>query len=291
METMIFEQAILDMTYSPNGKYLAVFFKSCQIVIFNAANNYQPIKTIDYEFPNSNYSSLCFSADSAMLANISSNANTVTIWECRNFTLKFELDLTGDLIRKVCFAPNGKDFILLTNSSKLKFYRVNASGLTFMKDTYGITDLETYDFEVSPNNQYIAVAGKDGVVKVFDYFMRGEVLPASQAFLGHLRSSNKILFSSDTSSIFSLGEGNGIFKWRFYGDRSMPENITKCFEKLETQKEKLEELTNQNNVADMSDRALLERAEWQEQNLLSMPGPDPLMGSDGLQMRPDLTYA
>ena len=71
----------------------------------------------------------------------------------------------------------------------------------------------------------------------------------------------------------------------------MPENITKCFEKLETQKEKLEELTNQNNVADMSDRALLERAEWQEQNLLSMPGPDPLMGSDGLQMRPDLTYA
>ena len=62
-----------------------------------------------------------------MLANISSNANTITIWETFNFSLRYKLDVTGDLISKIQFAPNGKDLVLLTTSSKLKFYRLGAS--------------------------------------------------------------------------------------------------------------------------------------------------------------------
>ena len=33
--------------------------------------------------------------------------------------------------------------------------------------------------------------------------------------------------------IYSIGEGNGIFKWSFFGEREMPLDITKHFEKLE----------------------------------------------------------
>ena len=58
------------------------------------------------------------------MANISSNANTVTIWETVNFSLRYHLDITGDIISKIRFAPNGKDIVLLTTSSKLKFYRL-----------------------------------------------------------------------------------------------------------------------------------------------------------------------
>ena len=47
------------------------------------------------------YYSLSFSPDGKYLANISSNANNVTIWETKNFSLKFHLDLTGDIIAKI----------------------------------------------------------------------------------------------------------------------------------------------------------------------------------------------
>ena len=121
---------------------------------------------------------MAFSADSKYLANISSNANNVTVWETRNFSLKFHIDLTGDIVSKVKFAPNGKDLVILTTSSKLKFYRIGFSELQFSKDIYGVTDLECQDFEISPNNKFIACCGREGVVKVYDYFMRGSAVPS-----------------------------------------------------------------------------------------------------------------
>ncbi len=87
------------------------------------------MKSIDYEFPNENYFSLAFSPDGKYLANISSNANNVTVWETKNFSLKYHLDLTGDIVAKLAFAPNGKDLVILTSSSKLKFYRISFSDL------------------------------------------------------------------------------------------------------------------------------------------------------------------
>lgn len=45
-----------------------------------------------------------------------------------------------------------------------------------MKEAYGITDMECLDFEISANNKFIFVAGREGVIKVYDYFMRGDVI-------------------------------------------------------------------------------------------------------------------
>lgn len=93
--------------------------------------------------------------------------------------MKFHLDLTGEVISKIKFAPNGQDLVILTTSSKLKFYRITYSELLFNKEIYGVTDLECTDFEISPNNKFIACSGKEGVVKVYDYFMRGSAIPSS----------------------------------------------------------------------------------------------------------------
>ena len=85
---------------------------------------YQPIKNIDVPLPFHTYCSVTFSPDSQLLANVSSNGNTITVWETRNFTLRYELDVTGDLITKIVIAPNGKDLVLLTTTSKVKIYRL-----------------------------------------------------------------------------------------------------------------------------------------------------------------------
>jgi WD40 repeat protein len=63
--------------------------ENSRIIIFDVSNEYAPVKTIDYDFPNNNYLSLDFTKDGKYLANISTNANTITIWETDNFTLKY----------------------------------------------------------------------------------------------------------------------------------------------------------------------------------------------------------
>ena len=211
------------------------------------------MKNIDYELPNQNYCSLSFSTDSSMLANISSNANTITVWETSNFSLRYHLDVTGDIISKIQFAPNGKDLVLLTTSSKLKFYRLGSSSrdteLIHIKDSYGITDMECLDFQISRNNRFIACAGKEGVIKVYDYFMRGEVIPSCQAFLGHFKNPKRLVIAKDMRHVYSVGELNGIYKWAFYGDASSPEDITAHFEELESDKQAREGMTEEQKQA------------------------------------------
>ena len=99
-ETMLFQSPVMDIQFSLDNKFMAVFFKSGKIVIINKERPgvFSPVKNIDYELPNQNYCSISFSIDSTLFANISSNANTITVWETRNFSLRYHLDITGDLI-------------------------------------------------------------------------------------------------------------------------------------------------------------------------------------------------
>jgi hypothetical protein len=33
--------------------------------------------------------------------------------------------------------------------------------------------------------------------------------------------------------MYTIGDGNGIFKWSFFGDKEVPSDISKCYEELE----------------------------------------------------------
>mmetsp|Transcript_6192 Transcript_6192/g.10030 ORF Transcript_6192/g.10030 Transcript_6192/m.10030 type:complete len:147 (+) Transcript_6192:2405-2845(+) len=141
-ETMLFSSPIMDIDFSLDNKYMTVFFKSGKIVIIKKEKQgeFIPVKNIEFDHPNENYCSLAFSPDGTLLANVSSNANMVTVWETRNFSLRYHLDVTGDVIQKLAFAPNGKDLVLLTTTSKLKFYRLRTDprdrDMLHIKDSY-----------------------------------------------------------------------------------------------------------------------------------------------------------
>lgn len=189
-ETMLFQSQVMDIQFDKIGKFMAVFFRNGKIVIINLQKEFQPVKNIDYEHPNAHYFSMSFSDDGAFFANISSNANTVTIWETKNFSLKWFIDLTGELISKIQFAPNGKDMLVMTTSCKLKYIRIDplsspSDELETVRDQYGLADKECSDFFITPNNRFVIVAGKDGMIRVYDYFMRGKILPQQQVFTGH----------------------------------------------------------------------------------------------------------
>jgi len=128
-ETMVFESCIMDISFAKNGKFMAVFFKNGRIVIMNVEFDFIPVQNIDYEFPNGNYFSVDFSPDGCLLANISSNANTITVWETKNFSLRHYCDFTGEIISKLAFAPNGRDLLVITTNSKLKILRLPDEGV------------------------------------------------------------------------------------------------------------------------------------------------------------------
>jgi len=104
--------------------------------------------------------------------------------------------------------------------------------------------MECVDFWITSNNRYIICAGKEGVIKIYDYFMRGEVIASSQAFLGHFKFPKRVIIQKDLRNVYSIGELNGIYKWTFYGDTSYPEDITQHFEELESDKEAKARLTD-----------------------------------------------
>ena len=47
-----------------------------------------------------------------------------------------------------------------------------------MREQYGITDKESTDLQVTPNGKFIIVAGKENMIRVYDYYLRGKMIAA-----------------------------------------------------------------------------------------------------------------
>ena len=49
--------------------------------------------------------------------------------------------------------------------------------------------------------------------------------------------------------LYSVGPGNGIYRWAFFGDRNMPEDISQLYEKTQSELNKEIETENSEEVA------------------------------------------
>jgi hypothetical protein len=101
-----------------------------------------------------------------------------------------------------------------------------------VREQYGITDKESTDLQLTKNGKFIVVAGKENLIRIYDYFMRGKVIASQQAFSGHLQYASKLVIQEDMRFMYSIGPGNGIYKWVFFGDKEMPLDMLAQFEKL-----------------------------------------------------------
>ena len=58
------------------------------------------------------------------------------------------------------------------------------------------------------------------MIRVWDAELRGPSPPPFQSFVGHASSITQLAFSKlkdGVVNVVSVGEGNGVFVWRFYG--------------------------------------------------------------------------
>lgn len=213
--------SLKSLCYSWDGATVAVLDIKGRVFLIDAREKrYEQFKTIETDHINSNYSDMCFSPDNELFAHIGSNANVVCIWETTNYSLKYQLDLPGEVISKIKFSGNCKDFLVLTATSKIKYFRIDTRTQRCQQimEIPGIHDLECTDFCISGNCAFIITSGKDGILKVFDYAMRGEMFPAFQAYLGHQGYPCKILLSPHENSLLASisKENNFIYIWDSY---------------------------------------------------------------------------
>jgi hypothetical protein len=54
--------------------------------------------------------------------------------------------------------------------------------------------------------------------------------------MGHFTHPSRIAISKDLRFVYSIGELNGIYKWSFYGDASLVEDLSQFCEELESEK-------------------------------------------------------
>ena len=84
--------------------------------------------------------------------------------------------MPGEIVSKLRFSSNGKDLLLLTSSSKMKYFRIDCGKQRCYQtmEAPGLHDLECTNFCISDNYKYVITSGKDYTIKVFDYEMRGD---------------------------------------------------------------------------------------------------------------------
>jgi DUF971 family protein len=50
----------------------------------------------------------------------------------------------------------------------------------------------------------------------------------------------KVVITEDLRFVFTTGRGNGIYRWQFYGDKAMPDDLSVQYEAMEEELEKKE---------------------------------------------------
>jgi WD40 repeat protein len=89
-EVMVYDSKVTGIAFSKCGKFMASVYLNGKLVIFNIERgDCKPVNNKEIESPHQIYAGLDFSPDGAYLANIGTNSSMITIWETKNFSLRW----------------------------------------------------------------------------------------------------------------------------------------------------------------------------------------------------------
>ena len=101
----------------------------------------------------------------------------------------------------------------------MRLYRLNRFEGTFIRELNSVHREGIAAVDLSGNDQYILSGGDDKLIKVWDSKASKNDPYYYQAFIGHTFPVKACMFKpEDNSVIYTAGEKDGIYVWKFYGN-------------------------------------------------------------------------
>ena len=200
------------IAFSPDGKWMTSVSEDGMFSIYSGEKQFQPVKDGKIDVPCRLFGS--FSRNSEYFAYITGYGGAVAVIAMASLAQKFKISINS----QACHLDFSDTFlmVLAQDPSKMTYYQVSDSKVILAKEVQLKHSFTS--FKVSANSRFIAAAGSDFHLRIYDLFFT-----ACQTFLGHTSQISILLWEGD--KIFSLSQGDGIFIWDFKGSLSRSAEI------------------------------------------------------------------
>ncbi|KRX04875.1 WD40-repeat-containing domain [Pseudocohnilembus persalinus] len=242
------EAPITSVIYSEDGKHLYLSDANCFYSVFDVQKNYQPIKTFETEFP-SEYQSIAVTENKSLIATIGDSGTHINIWEAKGLSQVLKVFCPNTTIKKLIFASNNEELIVVCEDSRVKFFSVKLSEegaeAYFLREVSCTHREGCADLAYSENFKYLVTVGGDALLKVWDYELSLKGIGANQIFLAHVGQINNCVFLPGCGKLLTAGGFEGIYEWTFKGDLT-PQEREIDLEGLKPQAQKIKQKKQKN---------------------------------------------
>ncbi|MCI0378233.1 MAG: hypothetical protein L0215_11555 [Gemmataceae bacterium] len=155
--------SILDIAFSPNGKWLATSSYDTLVKIVSLGNG-RATRTLK-EHSDAVYA-LAFSPDSQLLATCSAD-RAVKVWEVATGKLLYTLGEANDWLHTLAWSPDGKHLASGGVDKSIRVYRVDSTGGKILHSVFA-HEAPVQKILFSVDGKTLFSLGQDGVLKAWD---------------------------------------------------------------------------------------------------------------------------
>lgn len=232
------ENPIKCVKYRPDGRMILVVDGNGLYTLLDVTREYAHVKTFEMEMQIERVFG-SFSADSSTLATLGSYSAHINLWDIRTFQSKGKINLGGCYASYFEFARDDEELLVGTSNGKIRVYKLptpEEASFKLVREAQahsGLIKMVTPTY----NHAFLVSIGLEGMIKVFDYNLRGlETQGGTQSFQGHCTSVNALGMTLDNRLVFTGGGSEGLFVWEFFGDLG-----DTVYEEMHRRKKKAEE--------------------------------------------------
>eukprot|EP00817_Percolomonadidae_sp_ATCC50343_P003591 CAMPEP_0117420370 /NCGR_PEP_ID=MMETSP0758-20121206/1713_1 /TAXON_ID=63605 /ORGANISM="Percolomonas cosmopolitus, Strain AE-1 (ATCC 50343)" /LENGTH=715 /DNA_ID=CAMNT_0005201929 /DNA_START=804 /DNA_END=2948 /DNA_ORIENTATION=- len=208
------KQSVLDLHFAADGRWL-ISGSIDSLVISDCEHMYQPVKVWHYS-ETSESVSLAMSPNGLYLASAGPAGNMVHIYTVDTFEEVYTFEThSSDLFVNIEFSADNKEIVAITSDYRLIRLRLADGSIVAERETIHRGLATTLN--VSSNGQYLLTSGQDRILKIWAYndFEKGK--RPYQAFCGHSKAVNRVMFTNDGKYIISVGD-DAMLVWQFQGN-------------------------------------------------------------------------